>query len=93
MNLKEAAGMVAIKSNLVSHPYVLVAFPTRAQFDVMYSQRIKGENLDKYWSVVTARARGATLVQAGSPYDLTRERVRQIEAKFIRLVGKYYPFE
>jgi len=85
--------MVAIKSNLVTHPYVLVDFPTRAQFNIMYGGRVKGESLDKYWKVVTARARGATLDEAGRPYELTRERVRQIEAKFILLVSKYYPFE
>jgi len=93
LNLKQSAGMVAIKSNLVTHPYVLVDFPTRVQFNIMYGGRVKGESLDKYWKVVTARARGATLEEAGRPYELTRERVRQIEAKFILLVSKYYPFE
>ena len=70
-------------------PYLMVNFPDRKQFDQLY-KKVYGDNKDKYWNILTKRSQGASLDEAGKPYALSRERVRQIEAKFIRLVGIAY---
>ena len=70
-------------------PYLMVDFPDRELFNKLFA-RVHGNNKDKYWSIVNCLKNGATMQEAGKPYSLTRERVRQIEAKFIRLVGGAY---
>lgn len=70
-------------------PYLMVDFPDKEAFDKLYS-RVHGNNKDKYWDILTKLSAGATMQDAGKPYALTRERVRQIEAKFIRLWGERY---
>ena len=92
MNLKEGRGKVPIR-NSTQHeatPYLLVDFPTREEFDALYSKHKSQELKDRYWSILNLRSQGKTLVESGNPFGLTRERVRQIEARFQRLVGKKY---
>lgn len=86
MTLKEGRGKVPIPMK-GSNPYKLVDFPSREVFNAMYNRQVSDDSKDKYWDILNARSRGATLVEAGKPYSITRERVRQIEAKFIRLVS------
>jgi hypothetical protein len=86
MTLKEGRGKVPIPMS-GSSPYKLVDFPSREVFDSMYNRQVSDDSKDKYWDILNARSRGATLVEAGRPYSITRERVRQIEARFIRLVS------
>ena len=66
-------------------PYKLVDFPTREQFDKMYKSNNKNLR-DKYWNVLKMRSQGHTLLDTGSVCTLTRERIRQIEARFLRKV-------
>jgi hypothetical protein len=92
MNLREGGGRVPIK-NSTQHeatPYLLVEFPTRAEFDVLYSKHNSVDLKDKYWEILTYRSQGHTLRECGNLFGLTRERVRQIEARFQRLVGKSF---
>lgn len=92
VSLKEGLGRVPIK-NSTEHeatPYLLVSFPSREEFDVMYSKHKSQELKDKYWSILNSRAQGKTLEESGKPFGLTRERTRQIEARFQRLVGERY---
>jgi DNA-directed RNA polymerase sigma subunit (sigma70/sigma32) len=42
---------------------------------------------EKYWNVLKMRADGHTLQSVGNTYTLTRERIRQIEARFLRKVA------
>lgn len=70
-------------------PFLMVDFPDRELFNKLFA-RVHGNNRDKYWSIVNCLKDGATMQEAGKPFALTRERVRQIEAKFIRLVGGAY---
>ena len=86
MNLRQAGGKVPIQTGDSLHPYQLVDFPSRKVFDSLYSQWVGAQSRDKYWQVLTRRAAGAMLDEAGRPYGLTKERVRQIEAKFLRLM-------
>jgi len=92
VSLKEGRGKVPIR-NSTQHeatPYLLVDFPTREEFDALYSKHKSQELKDRYWSILNLRAQGKTLVESGNPFGLTRERVRQIEARFQRIVAKKY---
>ena len=92
MNLKDGRGKVPIR-NTTQHeatPYLLVDFPTREEFDYLYSKHRSQDLKDRYWAILNARSQGKTLVDSGNPFGLTRERVRQIEARFQRLVGERY---
>ena len=92
MNLKEGRGRVPIR-NSTQHeatPYLLVDFPTRQEFDALYAKHKSQELKDKYWAILNSRSQGKTLTSAGKPFGLTRERTRQIEARFQRLVGEHF---
>jgi hypothetical protein len=92
MNLREGGGRVPIK-NSTQHeatPYLLVDFPTRSEFDVLYSKHKSALLKDRYWGILTYRSQGHSLRECGNLFGLTRERVRQIEARFQRLVGNSF---
>lgn len=88
MNLKQSKGKVPIQGRGET-PYLMVDFPDRELFNQLFA-RVHGGNRDKYWNILNSLKNGATMAEAGKPFSLTRERVRQIEAKFIRLVGGAY---
>lgn len=88
MNLKQSRGKVAIRGRGET-PYLMVNFPDRELFDKLFG-RVNDALREKYWNIVNNRSLGMTLEDSGKPFALTRERVRQIEAKFIRLVGGAY---
>lgn len=92
INLKDGCGRVPIWNTTQNEatPYLFVAFPSREEFDVMYSKHKSQELKDKYWTILNSRLEGKTLEESGKPFGLTRERVRQIEARFQRLVGKRF---
>lgn len=85
MNLKDTGGRVPIQTGDPDMPYRIVDFPSREEFDTLL-RRINPDNRDKYWAILKKRASGATLSDAGQEYGLTKERVRQMEAKFLRLM-------
>lgn len=88
MNLRQCEGKVPIfKGGL--HPYKLVPFPSRGEFDALY-KNLGQSSKDKYWEILKARAGGAMLNEAGKPFGITKERVRQIEAKFLRLMREQH---
>jgi len=87
MNLLQGNGRVPIPSGRQDMPYLLIDFPSRKVFDALYSKRA---DVDKHWLILNRRAKGDTLSKAGSTFGLSRERVRQIEAKFLRLYHLYW---
>ena len=91
MNLKDGKGQVPIRNQTTNDqtPWLLVAFPTQKEFKSLYPH-LKEELRDKYWKILVLRAGGKTLTSSGAPFGITRERARQIEAKFQRLVGEKY---
>jgi len=92
INLKEGLGKVPIR-NSTQHeatPYLLVDFPTREEFEVMYARHKDQALRDRYWDILQHRSQGKTLEESGKPFGITRERVRQIEAKFQRKVCEKY---
>ena len=89
MNLKNCGGRVP-SANHGDTPYLLVDFPTKEVFHSLYSGHVPLANQERYWDILQRRKAGATLVAAGKPHAVTRERVRQIEAKFISLMNKLH---
>lgn len=90
MNLRQGGGKVPVFTGGSLHPYKLIDFPSRKVFDSLYNKSVGAASREKYWQVLTKRAAGATLDDAGRPYGLTKERVRQIEAKFLRLMRQHH---
>jgi hypothetical protein len=87
MNLRLAKGKVPIQGKGET-PFLLIDFPNKEVFKKTYKGHTK--NIDRYWDIVNRLSSGMTMEEAGKPYALTRERVRQIEAKFVRLYGDEY---
>ena len=87
-NLRLYGGQVPVETGDLTHPIRLVAFPTFDQFRGLYGKQVKGENLPRYFRMLTARANGATLTDAARAEGVTKERARQIEAKFLRLMRR-----
>ena len=85
MNLRLCKGKVPVFVGGDS-PYKLVDFPTKEVFDEL--MRPSNQDLkDKYWNVLRMRADGHSLTDVGKLYGLTRERIRQIEARFLKKVS------
>ena len=92
ISLRDGKGKVPIW-NSTQHeatPYLMVDFPTREEFDALYSKHKSQELRDRYWTILHSRIQGKTLAESGKPFGLTRERVRQIEARFQKLLGKRF---
>jgi len=87
MNLRLSEGKVPIRGKGET-PFLLIDFPSEEEFKKFYKGH--SSNAEMYWDIVNRLSSGMTMVEAGQPYALTRERVRQIEAKFIRLLGQVY---
>lgn len=87
MNLRLAKGKVPIRGRGET-PFLLVDFPSMEVFKKIYKGHNK--NIGMYWDIVNRLSNGMTMVEAGQPYALSRERVRQIEAKFVRLYSQSY---
>jgi hypothetical protein len=81
-------GFVPVRTNNPQYPVEMFPFPTKKHFCSLYKKSTRPETLDRYWKILCRRVKGYTLAESGKPYGLTRERVRQIEAKFIRLFGE-----
>jgi len=91
MNLKDGKGRVPIRNRTNDHtPWLLVDFPSKKVFKAIYSKHRSVELIDKYHKILVSRAKGKTLAESGAPFGITRERVRQIEARFQRLVYHKY---
>lgn len=86
MNLKMFNGKVPIYQDGQVH---LVDFPARGVFDTLFA-RSPADNRDQYWLILKARSKGNTLQHSGKPFGYSRERVRQIEAKFLRGMTKAF---
>jgi hypothetical protein len=87
MNLKLAKGKVPIRGKGET-PFLLIDFPSKEEFKKVYKGH--ASNTEMYWDIVNRLSSGMTMVEAGKPYALTKERIRQIEARFIRLLGDAY---
>lgn len=87
MNLKQANGMVPLRTNDIERPWKLVPFPDKEAFAAIFTHGKRGPRIDieRYWAVLTKRAAGATLPETAAEFGITKQRVREMEAKFLRL--------
>ncbi len=90
LNLRLYGGRVPIATGHDEIPIQLVDFPSRDDFAALYGKRVKGENVERYFQMMTARAKGDSLAAIARAQGVTRERVRQIEAKFLRMMRRQY---
>jgi hypothetical protein len=88
MNLRAYKGRVPIPTGDEDTPIRLVDFPTRTEFDALWGKFVKAESRERYWHMLSARAKGSTLAEVARAYAISRERMRQIEAKFLRLMRR-----
>jgi hypothetical protein len=88
IGLREYKGRVPILTGHPDTPVLLIDFPSREEFDALYGNRVSAESREKYFEMLQARSKGATFVEAGKLAGVTRERVRQVEAKFLRLMRR-----
>ena len=89
MNLSQANGKVPIEVGGDS-PWLLIEWPSRDVFDALWSSRTPPANIEKYWAMLVLRKDGAKLAEVGANFSVTRERVRAIEARFLRLMKEHY---
>jgi DNA-directed RNA polymerase sigma subunit (sigma70/sigma32) len=82
MNLRQGKGKVPIHTGGET-PWRLVRWPTREAFDDMFKRSPKR---DQIWEMLRARSDGATLEEVGGRFGVSRERVRELEARFQRLM-------
>lgn len=90
MNLRLYGGRVPLPSAQADHPIILVDFPDRATFDSLYHKSVKADSLERQWGILKSRAQGKSLTDAGKAFGISKERVRQLEAKFLRLMQKHH---
>ena len=79
--------MVPIRTSDIERPWKLVPFPDKEAFTAIFARGKRGPRVDieRYWAVLTKRAEGASLTETGAAFGITKERVRQMEAKFLNL--------
>ena len=89
MNLRTGGGRVPIWVGGET-PWLLIEWPTREVFDGLWSKRTPVENIGKYWEMLCQRKDGGTLSEVGGKFNVTRERIRAIEARFQRLMKEHH---
>ena len=80
MNLKQGQGKVPIFAGGET-PWLLVDWPTREAFDEMFKRSPRREEI---WELLRARSDGVTLQELAGRFGVSRERIRQYEARFQR---------
>ena len=89
MNPRLTGGKIPIQTGNDRHPIMLVDLPDRGLFDSLF-KHLRPDGKDKYWDILTERLSGKTLTEVASARGVTKERVRQIEAKILRVLSIHY---
>ena len=89
MNLRLTGGKIPIDTGNDRHPIMLVDMPDRELFDSLFKY-LRPDGKDKYWDILTERLSGKTLTEVASSRGVTKERVRQIEARILRVLSTHY---
>jgi hypothetical protein len=90
MNLRMHNGRVPLRTTNPDSPVRLVDFPSKEIFQSLFGNRVTAANLERYYLIMQGRLSGLTLKQLGTTNGLSVERIRQLEAKFLRVLAKYY---
>ena len=89
MNPRLTGGKIPIQTGNDRHPIMLVDLPDRELFDSLF-KHLRPEGKERYWNILTERLSGKTLTEVASARGVTKERVRQIEAKILRVLSIHY---
>jgi hypothetical protein len=89
VNLRFCGGKIPIRNTGNVDVIVLVDFPTKEVFSKMYQKYHRQPAIDRHYEIVKMRVAGHSLSECGRAFDLTKERIRQIEAKFLRKMQEY----
>ena len=89
MNPRLTGGKIPIQTGNDRHPIMLVDLPDRELFDSLL-KHLRPEGKERYWDILTERLSGKTLTEVASARGVTKERVRQIEAKILRVLSIHY---
>ena len=89
MNLRLFNGKVPIRNSGNVDLIILVDFPTKEVFQEMYRKYHNPASIEKHYSVVKMRAAGHTLEACGKHFGISKQRIRSIEAKFLRKMQEY----
>jgi len=89
VNLRLTGGKIPINTGNDRHPIMLVDLPDRELFDSLFKY-LRPDGKDKYWDILTERLSGKTLTEVASSRGVTKERVRQIEARILRVLSTHY---
>ena len=89
MNPRLTGGKIPINTGNDRHPIMLVDLPDRELFDSLF-KHLRPEGKERYWNILTERLSGKTLTEVASTRGVTKERVRQIEAKILRVLSIHY---
>lgn len=89
INLRLCKGKVPIHNTGNVDVIVLVDFPSKEVFDELYKKTHTQHQIDRMYGILQKRLAGHTLSDCGKEYDISKERVRAIEAKFLRKMQEY----
>ena len=89
MNPRLTGGKIPIQTGNDRHPIMLVDLPDRELFESLF-KHLRPEGKERYWNILTERLSGKTLTEVASARGVTKERVRQIEAKILRVLSIHY---
>jgi hypothetical protein len=88
LNLKQGEGRIPINVGGET-PWLLIDWPSKETFWGLWGKTPE-ECIGQYWTILQARSGGFSLQESGMPFSLSRERVRQIEARFQKLMLKQW---
>lgn len=88
-NLRLYGGKVPVQNAGNVDLIILVDFPTKEVFSKMYQKYHRQPAIDRHYSILKMRVAGNSLTECGKAFSLTKERIRQIEAKFLRKMQEY----
>ena len=89
MNPRLTGGKIPIQTGNDRHPIMLVDLPDRELFDSLF-KHLRPDGKERYWDILTERLSGKTLTEVALARGVTKERVRQIEAKILRVLSIHY---
>ena len=90
MNMRAHNGRVPLRTTDPDSPIRLVDVPSKEVFNELFGNRVTAAHLERAYLIMQGRLGGSTLRQLASTTGISVERIRQIEAKFLRALAKYY---